>query len=140
MRRVVSPHRRPRWPVVLAILVPPLAVAAVWAANSSPEPEGQDLWVGASPFGPASMAPAGEIEVVHLALHDIGARCLTDDPDLGAIAADVDRIIDFSRQYPVGRFPIDDETATASSFLLITREAVKTCAPAEVDRIDVARQ
>ena len=127
--------------MVLAIVAPPLAVAAVLvAAISNPEPAAQDLWVGASPFGPTSAATAGEIEVAHVALHEIGAQCLADDPDLGVIAEDVDRIIEFSQRFPIGRFPIDDETATASSLLLIAREAVKSCAPAEADRIDVARR
>lgn len=141
MRPTAPLPRRPRWPVILAIVAPPVALAAVlMPALSSPGPAAQDLWVGASPFGPTSTAPAGEVMVVHEALHDIGAQCLATDPDLGVIAADVDRIIEFSQRYPVGRFPIDDETATASSLLLVAREAVKTCALAEVDRLDAARR
>jgi hypothetical protein len=127
--------------LILAVIAPPVALAAVlMPALSMSEPAGQNLWVGASPFGPTSTAPAGEIEIIHEALHEIGAQCLANYPDFGVIAADVDRIIEFSQQYPVGRFPIDDETATASSILLITLEAVKTCSPAEVNRIDAARQ
>ncbi len=60
-------------------------------------------------------------------------------PDLGVIASDVDIIIAFSARYPVGRFPIDDETATASSLLLVTLEAGKDCAPAEADWLAAAR-
>lgn len=76
---------------------------------------------------------------MHNARHDIGAQCLTSNPDLGVIASDVDLIIAFSRRYPVGRFPIDDEPATASSLLLVTREAVTDCAPTEVERLDEQR-
>ncbi|GHF12657.1 hypothetical protein GCM10011600_11800 [Pseudolysinimonas yzui] len=138
----IAPHsRRPRWPLILAIIVPPSVLVAVLIPSlSNPGPTTQDMWVGATPFGPTSEASAGEVEIIHEALHDIGAQCAETDPDLRAIAAHVDRIIEFSQRYPVGRFPIDDETATASSLLLVTREAVKTCAPAEVARIDAARQ
>lgn len=140
MKPTAPASRRPRWPLILAIVVPPSVLIAVLIPSlSNPGPTTQNMWVGTTPFGPTSAATASEVEIVHEALHDIGALCAVTDPDLRAIAARVDRIIEFSQRYPVGRFPIDDETATASS-LLVTREAVKSCAPAEVDRIDAARQ
>lgn len=128
------------WPLIAAIAVPPMAFAVILALMlDDPPPTAQNLWVGATTFGPTSTASSTDVEVVHNALHDIGAHCLKSDPDLGVIASDVDLIIAFSRRYPVGRFPIDDETATASSLLLVTREAVTDCAPAEAERLDELR-
>ncbi len=98
------------------------------------------MWVGATSYGPASTALPSSVEAVHKALHDIGEQCLETTPDLGKIGSDVDLIITFSLRYPTGRFLIDDETANASSLLLVTREAVKPCAPAELDRLDAVRQ
>jgi hypothetical protein len=94
------------------------------------------MWVGASEYGPTSTAPPADVQVIHSALHDIGAQCLERNPDRRIIAVDVDLIIAFSNRYPVGRFPIDDETATASSLLIVTREAIKNCAPENTARID----
>lgn len=141
MNSTPSHPKRPRWPLMAAILAPPIVFGAILLPTlltSSPSP--QDMWVGATGYGPTSTAPAADVQVIHNALHDIGAQCLEGNPDLGIIASDVDLIIAFSQRYPVGRFPIDDETATAPSLLLVTREAVKECAPAQVARLDAARQ
>ncbi|WP_458040896.1 MULTISPECIES: hypothetical protein [Bacteria] len=132
--------KRSRWPLITAILAPPIVAGAILVPtliNSGPAP--QDMWVGATSYGPSSTAPAADIQVVHNALHNIGAQCLETDPDMGIIAADVDEIIAFSARYPTGRFPIDDETATASSLLLVTERAVKNCAPQEIEALDAAR-
>ena len=128
------------WLLIVAVLAPPVIVGTILIpALFETGPVAEDMWVGANNYGPTSTAPAADIQIIHDALHDIGAQCLEATPDLDIIAADVGLIIAFSARYPVGRFPIDDETATASSLLLVTREAVKDCAPAEVDRIDAAR-
>lgn len=135
----------PRWPLIVAILAPPIIIGAILLStlfssglpSSAPTPE--DMWVGASSYGPTSTAPPADVQVIHTALHDIGAQCLKANPDLDIIDSDVDLIIAFAIRFPVGRFPIDDETATASSLLLVTREAVKSCAPAEVGKLDGAR-
>lgn len=132
-----------RWPLIAAITIPPIIIGALLASAVLPgnrPAEPGDLWVGATEYGPTSTAPPADVQAVHDALHDIGTQCLTTNPNLEAIATDVDRIIAFAQRYPVGRFPIDDETATASSLLLVTREAVKDCSPAEVDRLDAARR
>jgi hypothetical protein len=95
--RPTAPSRRPRWPLILAIVVPPSVFIAVFIPSlSNPGPATQDMWVGATPFGPTSAASASEVEIIHEALHGIGARCTATDPDLSAIAAHVDRIIEFS--------------------------------------------
>lgn len=130
---------RPRWPVLVAVLAPPLMVGAVLLPMLlSSEPTAQDLWVGEGDYGPTSSATPVDVQEIHDALHDIGAECLKTEPSVDIIRSDVDLIIAFAARYPVGRFPIDDETATASSLLLIAREAVKMCAPAEMQRIDAA--
>lgn len=136
MNSTEEPAKRPRWPVIAAITGPPVIFAALLTtALAGVGSNESDLWVGATDFGPTSEAPAGAVDVIHDALHLIGAQCLKSHPDLRAIASDVDLIVAFSQKYPVGRFPIDDETATASSLLLVTSEAVKGCAPAELDRL-----
>jgi hypothetical protein len=127
--------RGPLWPLILALAVPPVVLGILLSViTSGNDPE--DLWVGATGFGPTSTAPAEDIQAVHNALHDIGEQCLTPTPDMSTIAADVGLITAFAQQYPVGRFPIDDETATASSFLIVTRGAVAECAPENLDAID----
>lgn len=136
-----SPPKRPRWPLIVALTVPPVLLGALLTtALAGPSSSEGDLWVGATDYGPTSEAPATAVQVIHDALHDIGAQCLKTRPDLRAIASDVDLIIAFSQRYPVGRFPIDDETATASSLLLVTSESVKDCSPTELRRLQAARQ
>jgi len=136
MNSVSGPPRHTRWVLALAIAVPPLALAALLATVIATDTtQSGDLWVGAADYGPASDAPPDEVQTAHDALHDIGTRCRADQPDLSAIAVDVDLVIEFARRYPTGRFPIDDETATSSSLLLVTSEAVTDCAPGEVDRL-----
>ena len=105
--------------------------STLWDVGSQP----QDMWVGATPFGPSSTAPPADVQVVHDALHDIGAECLKSSPDFAMITMNVDSIIAFTERYPVGRFPIDDETATAVSLLVVAREATKDCAPTEATRL-----
>lgn len=137
-----SSGSRPVWPVIAAIAVPPIAVAAVifvaLATANDTADRGEDLWVGVGNPGPTSSAPSAEVEAIHADLHDIGERCRGFSPDAIAIRSDIDRILAFAARYPIGRFPIDDETATASSLLVVTREAVRKCAPGEVARIEVA--
>jgi hypothetical protein len=94
MTPTIAHPRRPRWPLILAIVVPPSVLIAVMIPSlSNPGPTTQDMWVGTTPFGPTSAATASEVEIIHEALHDIGALCAVTDPDLRAIAARVDRII-----------------------------------------------
>lgn len=126
--------------LILALVGPPIAIGALlWFVllSTSPSNTGpEDMWVGADEYGPASAAAPSDIRIVHEALHEIGTHCRASSPDLSVIAADVDLIIAFSQRYPLGRFPIDDESATASSLLVVTREAIKDCASANLGRID----
>lgn len=140
MTKPAPETKRPRWPLVLAIVGPPVLITALIVPMLSTDAgtERGNLWIGASPYGPTSTAPAADVRVVLDALHDIGAQCLTTTPDPAAIESDVTTITGFATRYPVGRFPIDDETATASSLLIVTREAVKNCQPDQVAVIDSA--
>jgi hypothetical protein len=128
--------------VVVAFAIPLVVMVGVLLVLGltprEPETSSSDLWVGPGTFGSASTATAQEIDVAHAALHAIGDQCRESDPDPVAIATSVDAIIDFARRYPEGRFPIDDETATATTLLIVTREAVTDCAPSEVAKIDAA--
>jgi hypothetical protein len=134
MKTPAAEAKRPRWPLVLAIVGPPVLIAGVFVPMLLVGAETQrgNLWVGATPYGPISRAPAADVRAVLHALHDIGAQCLKPTPDPTAIESDVTIITGFAQLYPVGRFPIDDETATASSLLIVTREAVKNCSPGQV--------
>ena len=137
----LQPRRRenPRWPLIVALLAPPAIIGAVLVSTfSSGEVMREDMWVGATTFGPTSTAPPDAVQAVHDALHDIGTKCRAARPDFAAITADVDSIVAFAERYPIGRFPIDDETATAASLLLVTKEATNDCAPADAARIEAA--
>ncbi|MBP0456040.1 hypothetical protein [Streptomyces montanisoli] len=86
------------------------------------------------------IAPTPQVRPVHQALHDIGAKC---PPDAGSSSAtsltrDVDRILAFAHAYPHARFAVDDETGSTLSLLLVTRQAMRTCAPAEAGRVNQA--
>ena len=130
----------PRWPLIVAVALPPVAAAVVIASLASgegapPASEG-NLWVGAEEFGPRSSAAPEDVQVAHDALHEIGEQCLEADPDRDAIGASVDSILEFSRRFPTGRFPIDDETATATTLLVVTRDAVEKCAAWAVPEVE----
>jgi hypothetical protein len=119
-------------PVILASLLLPSMLAGTGSASNN-------LWVGTSAYGPTSKAPRPAVEIVHKALHDIGTQCRRSVPQAGVITSDVTLIIAFSAKYPVGRFPIDDETATPSTLLGVTGDALQVCAPEELARIERAR-
>lgn len=134
---------RPVWPVIAAVAVPPLLAAAVLLVTGLPAPgpvEPADMWVGGAGPGPASDAPAEEVAIAHAALHDIGDQCRSGAPDPAAVSASAEAITGFALRYPVGRFPVDDESATAASLLAVTREVLASCAPDSVARIDEAPQ
>lgn len=138
MNRSAGQPKRLRWPLTTAITLPPILIGGLVAAAIilGDGSENNDLWVGGTDYGPTSAAPPSEVQAIHAALHEIGTQCLEAAPDVGAIRSDIDLITGFAERYPIGRFPIDDETATAASLLIVIREAVEDCAPAEVGRID----
>ncbi|MET4705920.1 hypothetical protein ABIB54_003426 [Frigoribacterium sp. UYMn621] len=97
---------KPRpWLLIAAIAVPPVILASLllpsMLAGTGSAPN--NLWVGASAYGPTSKAPRSAIEIAHKALHDIGTQCRRSVPEAGVITFDVTLIIAFSTKYPVGR-------------------------------------
>lgn len=131
--------RKPsRWPLLLAIVAPPLTIGVLGWLTFAPtgDTRPRDVAVGESPTEPPSNASKAEIDKVHAALHSIGAECRTETPDGNRISSDVGSILSFAERFPVGRFSIDDETADGYSLLLVTKFAVKQCAPGELARID----
>lgn len=86
-------------------------------------------------------APPNAVRIMHNALHDIGRQCGLQV--LGArgerrITRDVNVILTFVHQYPVGQFSIDDEVGTPLALLLAVRADVQLCSPSEADRINRA--
>ena len=93
--------KQSRWLLIVAIVAPPVIVGTILIpALFEPGPVAEDMWVGANTYGPTSTASAADVQVIHDALHDIGAQCLEATPDLGIMAADVGLIIAFSARYP----------------------------------------
>jgi hypothetical protein len=112
-----------------------LLALLVWAAMSPPA--GVRDAAGSLPPSPEPTvsATAAEIQAAHDALHHIGEECAAPGDTSPDVATDVATITAFAARYPVGRFPIDDETGTAVSLLLVTRQALEGCAPEEAARV-----
>ncbi|MEU0023575.1 hypothetical protein ABZ173_38790 [Streptomyces rochei] len=141
----LSPRRRPGLllSVVAATVVVALAVAAVVALRSgSGGASGSAATAEPSPTTPFVTPPAAQVRPVHEALHDIDAICRAKDKGRDgkqtSLTRDIDTIIDFSLRHPNARFPIDDETGSTLSLLLVTRQSMRTCAPTLVPRLDQA--
>lgn len=95
----------------------------------------------ATPSVPPIRPPADQVRPVHDALHDIDARCdrkAAASSDQGPLQRDADRVVAFSRRYPNARFPIDDESGTTLSLLLVTRQGLRICAPEAAATVDQA--
>ena len=92
---------------------------------------------GGAPAEPSSRAPAREVERMHDALHALGRECDKDESRRSAarIERAVDTVLSFARRYPEGRFAVDDETGSALSLLVATREDLRSCAPAASARV-----
>ncbi|WP_033309277.1 hypothetical protein RFN58_35595 [Streptomyces iakyrus] len=127
--------------VVAATVVLALATSAVVALRGG-SGGGTGSTATTEPSATASFVtpPSAQVRPVHEALHDIDTRCRAKDKSASqtSLTRDVDTIIEFSRRYPDARFPIDDETGTTLSLLLVTSQSMRTCAPALVTRVDGA--
>lgn len=67
---------------------------------------------------------------VHHDLHVIARVCGPGSRDRSRLVADpASTILRFARRWPDARFPIHDEVGTSVSLLMVTREALKSCAP-----------
>lgn len=85
-------------------------------------------------------APAADVQRIHTALHDMGARCTprADPAAQAQIGRDVDELITFAARYPDARFTVDGENGRALNLLLIARDEMGTCAPAAASRANRA--
>ncbi|MFJ5304210.1 hypothetical protein [Streptomyces sp. NPDC088350] len=118
-----------------------LAVAAVMALRDrSGGGGGVAFGAVASSAAPAVTPPVAQVRPVHKALHDIDSVCRTKGQrsEQMSLARDVDTVITFSRRYPDARFPIDGETGTTLSLLLVTRQGLRDCAPGLAARVNQA--
>jgi hypothetical protein len=128
-REAVAAARRPSRRVAVAIALFVGALVALGAIFASRGGEG------------AAQPTAAEVARVHAILHRLDRTCAR---SRGLPAArkqldrDVDTILAFTVAYPEARFPIDDESGTALSLLLVTREATRRCAPDASRRFDDA--
>lgn len=95
---------------------------------------------GAAAPSAAQTVPAAQVQNIHTALHDMGARC-TPDASTAAqrrIGTDVDRLIGFARRYLDTRFTIDGEDGRSLDLLLIAATEMRSCAPAAARRAEQA--
>lgn len=124
------------------ILAGLFAVAGWWLLAGDQDAESNVLYAGSSGPSPeaTSAAPAAAVRDIHQALHSIGRECRLPPAARGkaAIDADVRTILRFVRRYPTGRFPIDDETGSPLSLLLVTRQALVDCSPRNAALVDAA--
>lgn len=119
--------------VALLIGVAGLAVRLQPAAS----PAGVSvIGLGAPDVSSYPTAPTLDVQRIHTALHDMGARC-TPGADAAAqaqIGRDVDELISFARAYPDAHFNVDGENGQALNLLLIARDEMRNCAPAAAAR------
>lgn len=113
------------------IVVGALAVAVLPASHAPG---------GAAAPSAAQLVPAAQVQKIHTALHDMGARCVS-SADAAAqrrIGTDVDRLIGFARRYPDARFTVDGEDGRSLDLLLIAATEMRSCAPAAARRAEQA--
>lgn len=81
--------------------------------------------------------PSAEVDAAHQALHDLGDACAEEpSPSLPDVSQATDALLRFATRHPDGRFPIDDETGTTLSLLLVVRDELSTCAPELRPRVE----
>ena len=89
---------------------------------------------------PKDRAPDEQARKVHRALHAIGTICESRETRgrTALVQRHVDTILDFARRYPSVSFPIDDETGSTVSLLIVVRDGVRTCAPTLTSKVNAA--
>lgn len=87
---------------------------------------------------PERTAPPASARQIHRALHGLGKICKPDDTTVRTARArpPVKAILSFARRYPNVSFAIDDETGTTVTLLMVTREALRTCAPSLMAQVN----
>lgn len=138
-----GPRRRPL--VILGVVATILLLAAVIGLAASRQGQTSPADVSATGLGAPTntnypIAPKADVQRIHTALHDMGARCTPHaDPAAQAqIGRDVDQLITFAARYPDARFTVDGENGHALNLLLIARDETGTCAPAAAARANQA--
>lgn len=110
-----------------------LVAAALAAGVGGSNRDAPPAIVGGTPSGTRSYStpPPRDVQQVHDALHDFDRWCTpqADDRARRHLARGVELIVSFARRHPDSRFPIDDETGTTLSLLLVTRNELRDCAP-----------
>ncbi|ALV33115.1 hypothetical protein [Streptomyces sp. CdTB01] len=126
--------------VTAAVVLALAAAAVVFLRGGSGGVSGSAPTAEPSATSSAVTPAAAQVGPVHQALHGIDATCHANGGGgkQTSLTRDVDTIIDFSRRYPDARFPIDDETGSTLSLLLVTRQSMRDCAPALAARVDRA--
>ena len=140
-RRTLPPHSRAVAVVLIGVAIVGTLILGTVLLNSGPSPDPPAAVVpSAQSPEPRSSAPPAQVEGVHQALHSLGDQCepVRSDRSKPSINRDVNTILAFARRYPEGRFPIDDETGSVLSLLLVARDALRPCEPAEASRVDRA--
>lgn len=127
--------------VVAAVAAAGLAAAAVTVSLGGSDDAANPVVVaGATARDTRSFTtpPAAEVQQVHDALHDFASWCTAQIGARGRrqLDRDVDVILAFARRNPDVRFPIDDETGSTLSLLLVARHALRTCHPAAAARVE----
>lgn len=127
--------------IVAAAAAVGLAAAAVSVSLDGPDDAANSVVVAGATARDAksfTTPPAAEVQQVHDALHDFDTWCTAQIGARGRrqLDGDVDVILAFARRNPDVRFPIDDETGSTLSLLLVARHALRTCHPAAAARVD----
>jgi len=131
--------------VILGVVATTHLLAAVigLAASRGRSPSPGDVsatGLGAPTDTTYPAALTADVQRIHTALHDMGARCTPHaDPAARAqIGRDVDELVAFAARYPDARFTVDGENGQALNLLLIARDEMGTCAPAAAARANHA--
>lgn len=79
-----------------------------------------------------------QVRGVHRALHELGRACAETGgtPDPRAAASPLREIETFAARHPNAGFPIDDESGTTLSLLIVVRNQLETCDLSRLPEID----
>ena len=137
-------RNRRRAMVIVAVALAVVLAGVGWYVLRSPEEPPPAAIMSGTPTPmaprPKDQAPDDQARRVHRALHAIGAICesRTGQGRAALVRRQVDTIVDFARRYPSVSFPIDDETGTTVSLLILVRDEVRDCAPSLTEEVNAA--
>lgn len=137
-------HRRRRALALVAVLAGVVLTGLGWYVLRSPDESPPAAILRGTPTQqaprPEDQAPDEQARKVHRTLHAIGTICESRATRgrTALVRRHVDSILDFARRYPSVSFPIDDETGTTVSLLIVVRDGVRTCAPSLTGKVNAA--